>query len=106
MTCDMLEPCKCPSLDSCQKRFLWTHNEADRALHPVIGLVLQVGDAEKFPYAFGFESLDLIFRVSNQGPVSADTNTCSCRRSSSMFLMSQSLFCIRKFVTDLQLLVS
>ena len=69
------------SLDSPQKRFLWTHKEIDLVPHSVIGLVLQVGDAEKFPYAFGFESLDPIFRVSNQGPVSADINTCSCRRS-------------------------
>ena len=27
----MPEPCKFPSLDSCQKRFLWTHKEADVA---------------------------------------------------------------------------
>ena len=26
VTCDMPEPCQFPSLDSCQKRFLWTHN--------------------------------------------------------------------------------
>ena len=25
MACDMPDPCKLPSLDSCQKRFLWTH---------------------------------------------------------------------------------
>ena len=35
-------------LDSCQKRFLWTHREVDHILHPVVGLVLQVGDADKF----------------------------------------------------------
>ena len=29
MACDMPAPCKFPSLDSCQKRFLWTHKEAD-----------------------------------------------------------------------------
>ena len=49
--CDMLEPCNFPSLESCQKRFLWTHKEADLAPHPVVGLVLLVGDAEKFPQA-------------------------------------------------------
>ena len=27
MACDMPEPFKFPSLDSCQKRFLWTHRE-------------------------------------------------------------------------------
>ena len=58
MTCDKSEPCKFPSPDSCQKR-----------LHPVVGLVLQVGDAQKFPQTLGFESLDLFFffRVSKQG---------------------------------------
>ena len=68
MVCDMSKPCMFLSLDSCQKRFLWTHNEVDLALHPVIGLVLQVGDTEKFPQALGFKSLDPIFRASSQGP--------------------------------------
>ena len=34
----------------------------------VVGLVLQVGDAEKFPQAHGFEGLDPFLRVSKQGP--------------------------------------
>ena len=55
---DMPEPCKFPSLDSCQKRFLWTQKEVDVAPHPVVGLVFQVGDAEKFPQALGFDCLD------------------------------------------------
>ena len=63
VACDMPEPLK---FDNYQKRFLWTHSEVDLVPHPVAGLVLEVGDAEKFPYAFGFESLD--FRVSKQGP--------------------------------------
>ena len=42
VACDMPEPRKFSSLDSCQKRFLWTHKEADLAPHPVVGLVLQV----------------------------------------------------------------
>ena len=57
VACDMPEPCKFPSPDSCQKRFLWTHKEVELAPHPVIGLVLpsrrygentqlQVGDTE------------------------------------------------------------
>ena len=37
MTCDVPEPCKFPSLDSCQKRFLWIHKEVDLAPHPVVG---------------------------------------------------------------------
>ena len=75
----MPEPCKFPSLDSCQKRFVWTHKEVDLALYAVgglvlqagdtenkevdlalyavDGLVLQVGDTENFPHALGFESL-------------------------------------------------
>ena len=33
----------------------------DLAPHPVVGLVLQVGDAENFSQALGFESLELFF---------------------------------------------
>ena len=62
VVCGMPEPCKFPSPDSCQKRFLWTRKEVDLARHPVIGLVLQVGDA------LGFESLDPFVRVSKEGP--------------------------------------
>ena len=40
----MSEPCKFLSLDSRKKRFLLTYKEADLALYPVIGLVLQVED--------------------------------------------------------------
>ena len=36
MVCDMSESCKFWSLDSCQKMFLWTHDEVDLALHPVV----------------------------------------------------------------------
>ena len=57
MACDITEPCKFPSLDSWQ-RILWTHRKVDLSLHPVGGIVLQVGDTEKFPHALGFESLD------------------------------------------------
>ena len=42
----MPEQCEFPSLNSCQKRFLWAHMDTDIAPHPVIGLVLQVGDAD------------------------------------------------------------
>ena len=40
VACDMPEPCKFPSLDSCQMRFLLTHKEVDLTPHPVVGLVL------------------------------------------------------------------
>ena len=66
--CDMSKPCNFTSLDSCQKRVLWTHKEVDLAPHPAVGLVLQVEDAEKFPQALSFKSLDPFFRVSKQGP--------------------------------------
>ena len=68
LACDMPETGKFPSLDSCQENFLLTHKEVDLAPHPVGGLVLQVGDAEKFPQALGFEGLGPFFRVSKQGP--------------------------------------
>ena len=68
MACDKHEPFDFPFLDSCQKRFLWTHKEVDLAPHPVIGLVLQVGDREKFPQTLGFEGLDPFLRVGKQGP--------------------------------------
>ena len=42
---------KLPSFDSCQKVLLWAHKEVDLALHSVIVLVLQLGDAKKFPQA-------------------------------------------------------
>ena len=60
----MPEPCKFPSLGSHQKRFLWTHKEVDLAPHPVVGLVLQVGNAEKFPQGLDFEGLDPVYRIS------------------------------------------
>ena len=71
MASNLPKPCKFLSLDSCQKRFLWTHKEVYLAPHPVIGLVLQVEDREKFPHARGFKSMDLFFfflRVSKQDP--------------------------------------
>ena len=46
---------------------MWTHKDVDLALHPVVGPLLQVGGAEKFPQALGFESLDPFFRGSKQG---------------------------------------
>ena len=67
---DMPEPCEFPSFNSCQKRFLWTRKEVDLAPHPVVGLVLQVGDAEKFPQALGFEGLDLFSESASRVHVS------------------------------------
>ena len=49
--------------------------EVDLAPHPVVGILLQVGDTEKFPHALGFERLGpflflfFFFSESNkQGP--------------------------------------
>ena len=61
VACDMPELCTFPSLDSCQKKFLWTYEEADIAPYPIVDLVLQVEDREKLPHALGFKSLDLLF---------------------------------------------
>ena len=41
------EQCKFPSLNSCQKRFLWIHKGVDLSPHPVVNLELQVVDTEK-----------------------------------------------------------
>ena len=65
----MPEACKFPSLDSCQKRFQWTHKEVDLAPHSVVGLVLQVGDKAKSSETLGLESLDP-FQFQNQQAVS------------------------------------
>ena len=70
MTCDMPKPRKFLSLDSCQKRFLWTNKEVDLAPHPVVGLALQVEDTEKFPQALGFESLGLFSESASRVHVS------------------------------------
>ena len=51
MSCSFPEPCEFPSLDSCQKRFLWTHKRVHLAPQPVVDLVHPVGDAERFPHA-------------------------------------------------------
>ena len=40
------------------------YKAATIALHPVVGLVLQVRDAEKFPQALGFKSLDPFYSES------------------------------------------
>ena len=66
--CDVPELCTFLSVDSCQRSFSWTHKNVDLALHPVVGFVLQVGNAEKFPRAIGFKSQDPFLRVSKQGP--------------------------------------
>ena len=67
MACDMPEPCQFLFLDSYHEKFLWTHKEVDLAPHPVVGLLLQVGDKEKFPRVLGFESLEPFFQSQQAG---------------------------------------
>ena len=68
MACEVPKPCKFPSLDGCQNRFLRTHKEVDLAPHPDVGLAIQ--DAEKFPKALGFKSLDPFFQSASRVYVS------------------------------------
>ena len=102
VACDTPEPCKFPSLDSCQKRVLWTHEDIvlaphpsrwSCAPHPVVGPVLHVGDTEKSPQASGFESLGLFFRDSKQGPcftvVKDDGGDEICRVYNSVIQMNR-----------------
>ena len=70
VACDLPEPCKFPSLDSCQKSLPWTHKGVGLVSHPVVGFVLKVGDVEKFPQAPSFEGLDSFLKVSKQCPFS------------------------------------
>ena len=46
-----------------QKRLLWTQKGADLGPHPVAGLVVKVGDAEKFFRVLGFKGLDPFLTV-------------------------------------------
>ena len=57
----MPEPSKFLCLYNCQKGFLWSQKEVDLAPHPVVGLVLKLGDAEKFLQSLGFKSMDPYF---------------------------------------------
>ena len=100
---DMPEPCKSPSLDSWHKMFLWTHKEVDLAMHPVVGLLILVGDAEKFPQAHGVESLNpFFFSVSHQGPFSQPKGRIEAKRdlysldllAKLMVLHHQTMFCL------------
>ena len=65
---DMPEPFEIPSLDNCRRRFLWANKEVDLAPHPVVGLVLRGGDADRFPPALGLESLYPFLGVNRKGP--------------------------------------
>ena len=68
MARNMPEPLEFGSLDNSRRRVLWADKKLDLAPRKVVGLVVQAGDAEKFPRAFGSESLDPFLRVSKQDP--------------------------------------
>ena len=53
----------------------------DLAPYTVVGLMLEIGDAEKFPHALGFENLDLFLRVSEQRPCSTAIEEDGCDNS-------------------------
>ena len=65
---DVATPRQLPSPDGCQERFSGTHEALDQALHTVTGLVLSVGDAEKFPQALGLQCLDSSLVVRQKSP--------------------------------------
>ena len=67
MACDMPEPWKFPSLDSCQKRFLWTHMDVDLALHPVAGLCSKQVIQRSFFMGLVSKAW-ILFSVSSHGP--------------------------------------
>ena len=65
MTHDKPKPCEFPSLDSCQKGFLWVKKESNLGLHPVFGLVLPVREVG-FSQAFGLKTMDLFSESTNR----------------------------------------
>ena len=52
---NMPATCQFLSHDSCEKRFLWAHEEVELNPHTVVGLALRAREAEKFPQALGLE---------------------------------------------------
>ena len=67
IVCNMPKPCKFLSPDSLPEKVPVDLKAVDLAVHPVIGLVLQVVDADKFPQVLGFESLDPLFQSQQVG---------------------------------------
>ena len=57
---DIPEPFEFSSFESCEKTFLSAHKEVYLALHPVFGLVLQVGDAGLKAWIPFYESANML----------------------------------------------
>ena len=53
VACDMPEPCKFPSSDSCQKRFLWIHKKVDHARTQSLVLCSKRESNERQPFHCG-----------------------------------------------------
>ena len=70
VACDMPESCEFLSLDGWQKMFLRTLKGVDLAPHPVVGLVLQIGETGKFPHTLGFENWFLFTKSASRVNVS------------------------------------
>ena len=68
MVYDMPKPCKFLSLESCLNGFLQALKEFGHAPHPVICLVLQVGEARKFLQALALKNQGPFVSVSKLGP--------------------------------------
>ena len=68
---DKPEPRECLSFHSYQRRFQRAHKEVDLAPHPVVGLVFQIRDVEKFLQTPGLQKPGFFF--SKQGPSLAVT---------------------------------
>ena len=75
---DISEPCKFPSLDCCQKRFLWTHKEVDLAPHQSLVLYSKWKMQRGFLIHLVSTAWILFFRVSKQGPCFTHASL-SCR---------------------------
>ena len=68
VACDTPEPCKFPSLDSCQKRFLWTHKGVDLAPHPVVKSCAPSRRCGEVPSGIWFRKHGPFIGVIKQGP--------------------------------------
>ena len=67
VACDMLEPCKIPSLDGCRKE-VPEDKEVDLAPHPVVVLCSKQEIRRSFLMRLVSKAWILYFRVSKQGP--------------------------------------
>ena len=74
---DVHEPFEFPSpTDTVARRgYQWAHKDTVLAPHPVVGRMLLVGDAERFPKALGLEISVPYLRMIKQGRCLTTTST-------------------------------